>query len=72
MVSPNFRNEVIRISVSDTKYLLSGYVSLTFGLYLVLFQASEVIAKLSTATRHSHDFSGGPCWFVVFRSGPYS
>ena len=27
MVSPNFRNEVLRISVSDTKHLLSGPVS---------------------------------------------
>ena len=28
MVSPNFRNKVLRISVSDTKHLLSGPVSL--------------------------------------------
>ena len=30
MVSPNFKNEVLRILVSDTKHLLSGPVSLFY------------------------------------------
>ena len=34
MVSPNFRNEVLRISVSDTKHFLSGPVTLFYFLFL--------------------------------------